>query len=349
MFSNGKIALTILNSGATLADLVLKEDATRFSPLWNPARAARLAGGTADASGVMGHFLCLDGFGSPSKAELKAGYPFHGEAGSQHFEILQSTKVGSIASVILAARLPLAHEFVTRTIRMADGENIAYIDTEVENLLSFDRPISWAEHATIGPPFFEPGKVAVDIPAHRCRVRPEKETPFPGRLEPLRDFEWPMAPLRNGGDANLLDVPGGKAGFDLAACLVNPERTYGYIAAFRRDKKLLFGYVFRRRDFPWLMNWMNYSGDSQAARGIEFSTQPYDVSHRETVDAHEMFGMPTYRWLSAKSKLRTRFLLFYTKTPDDFDAVSDILLEDGQLKIRSKSGQTIVLNARLSL
>jgi len=42
------------------------------------------------------------------------------------------------------------------------------------------------------------------------------------------------------------------------------------------------------------MSWMNYSGDARAARGFEFSTQPFDVSHRETVDAHEMFGTPTY-------------------------------------------------------
>ena len=48
---------------------------------------------------------------------------------------------------------------------------------EVENLLAIDRPISWAEHATIGPPFLEPGKVIVDMPADRCRVRAEKPGP----------------------------------------------------------------------------------------------------------------------------------------------------------------------------
>jgi hypothetical protein len=62
-----------------------------------------------------------------------------------------------------------------------------------------------------------------------------------------------------------------------------------------------------------------------------------------------MFGMPTYRWLPAKSKLRTRFLLFYTKVPDDFAAVADIVLDKGQLQIKNTAGRDVVLNARLPL
>jgi hypothetical protein len=53
--------------------------------------------------------------------------------------------------------------------------------------------------------------------------------------------------------------------------------------------------------------------------------------------------------LPAKSKVTMRFLLFYTKVPDDFDAVEDVELENWQLKICSKMGRTIVLKARLPL
>ena len=339
VLSNGKIELTVTFSGASLANLTLLEDSNRLSPYWSTAKST---------GGVVGHFLCLDGFGAPSLEEQKVGYTFHGEAGSRRFEIIQSTKVGPVSSIMMATQLPLAQEFVTRTLRMVDDENVAYVETEVESLLSIDRPISWAEHVTIGPPFLEPGKVIVDMPATRCRVRAEKPGPIPGRLKPLEDFTWPMAPLRKGGTANLLSVPEETA-LDLASCQIDPARDYGYVTALRRDKRLLFGYVFHRQEFPWIMSWMNYTGNAQAARGIEFATQPFDVSHRETVDAHEMFGTPTYRWLPAKSKMRTRFLLFYTRTPDDFSAVADIELEKGQLRIKSKTGQAIVLNARLAL
>ena len=130
---------------------------------------------------------------------------------------------------------------------------------------------------------------------------------------------------------------------------MNPARTYGYVTALRTDKQLLFGYVFRREEYPWLMNWMNYTGDAGAARGIEFSTQPFGVSHRETVDAHEMFGTPTYKWLPAKSKLRTRFLFFYTRVPADFSAVADVTLEANRVTIKDSSGRTVVLSASQGL
>ena len=176
----------------------------------------------------------------------------------------------------------------------------------------------------------------------RCRGRAEKAGST-GKLAYLADFDWPMAPLTKGGSVNLFTLPAGVTSLDLAACLIDPSRIYAYITAHRMDKQLLFGYVFRREDYPWVIDWMNYSGDARAARGVEFSTRPFDVSHRETVDANEMSGAPTYKWLPAKAKLRTRFLFFYTRVPADFAGVADVRLENGRLDIVDKSGKPITL------
>ena len=136
---------------------------------------------------------------------------------------------------------------------------------------------------------------------------------------------------------------------DLAACQIDPARANGYIAAFRPDKKLIFGYVFRRADYPWVMSWMNYTGDARAARGFEFSTQPFDVPHRETVDVHDMFGTPTYKWLPAKAKIQSSFLFFYARTPEGFGRVADVELGSGRLTIKDGGGHTMTLNARRPL
>jgi hypothetical protein len=279
---NDKIELTILLRGATLANLVIREDSEKLSPYWNTERALRAAGS------------------SPQRS--------------------------------------------TRTITVLKGESLVYVNTEVENLLAIDHPLSWAEHATTGPPFLSPGNTIIDIPATKCRVRPEKAGST-GKLAYEKDFVWPLAPLTRGGSVDLTTVPANGISLDLATCLIDPARTYGYVTVLRPDKHLLFGYVFRREEFPWLMSWMNYSGDARAARGVEFSTQPFDVSHRETVDVHEMFGAPTYKWLPAKAKLHASFLLFYTKTPEVFGSVADVTLENGRIQIRDKSGRAITLTA----
>jgi len=338
---NDKLELTVLTRGATLANLVLRDDAEKLSPYWNTDRALKPNGPPpSPLAGSIGHFLCLDGFGSPSDEEAAAGIPFHGEASKQQFE----TATGTATTINFKARLPLAQEDITRTITLLDGENVVYVNTEVENLLAIDHPISWAEHATTGPPFLSPGQTIIDLPATKCRVRPQKAGST-GKLAYGKDFVWPMGPLTKGGTVNLTSVPANETSLDLASCIIDPTRTYGYITVLRPDKHLIFGYVFRREEFPWLMSWMNYSGDARAARGFEFSTQPFDVSHRETVDAHEMFGTPTYKWLPAKAKLHTSFLLFYSKAPDGFESVADVKFEGGQIQIRDKLGRVILLKA----
>ena len=68
-------------------------------------------------------------------------------------------------SLTQAVQLPRVHEVYTRTLRMADGENVVYVNGTLLSLLDFDRPINWAEHATIGSPFLDPGVTVVDISA----------------------------------------------------------------------------------------------------------------------------------------------------------------------------------------
>jgi hypothetical protein len=322
--SNDKIDLTVLLNGGTLARLI--------SPYAS-----------------MGHFLCLDGFGAPSDQELAAGMPFHGEASKQLWKAISSQSSGKARSLKIDASLPLAQENISRTFEIVDGENVIYVESELENLVAFDRPVCWAEHATLGPPFLEKGRLVVDMPAAQCRVRAEKLHALPNRLVFLRDFTWPMAPTVDGGQADLRSIP--EQNFlDLASCQMDPKRTLGFVTAFHSGKHLLFGYVFRREEYPWVMSWMNYTGNERAARGMEFSTQPFDVSRREAIEANPLFGTPTFRWLPAKSKIRSRFLLFYARAPEEFTRVDDITLAGGVLTIEDRTtGKRITLAVSLHL
>jgi hypothetical protein len=331
VLTNDRLEVTILGTGGTFTNLRLR-DGEALGPL---------AG--------MGHFLALDGFGGPSEPERVAGMPFHGEASKQVIQVIGSQNAGPVRSISFQAALPLAQETLTRTVEMVEGENVVYVTSDLESGIAVDRPVSWAEHATIGPPFLERGKTVVDMPALSCRVRPFKPGPIPGRLVYERDFQWPLAPIKDGGQADLRLVPTDNNYLDLASCQIDPKRTLAFVTALQLDKHLLFGYVFRRQDYPWLMSWMNYTGDSRAARGMEFSTQPFDISHQETVAMSPLFGTPTFRWLPAKAKLETRFLFFYTKVPEGFTRIDDVLLEGGKLTIVDRSGLRLVLPASRGL
>jgi hypothetical protein len=58
-----------------------------------------------------------------------------------------------------------------------------------------------------------------------------------------------------------------------------------------------------------------------------------------------LFGQPTFRWLPAKSKIENKFLIFYTKVPDDFTRIDDVTLADGKVTILDHSGKRVVLPA----
>ena len=331
LIANNKIELTALANGGSFVKLVLR-DGEPLSPF-----------------GRVPHMLALDGFGAPSPEEAAAGMPFHGEAGKQLFKVIASHEAGPVHSLTMQATLPLAQETLTRTIELPDGENVVRVTSDLDSLLSIDRPISWAEHATIGPPFMEKGQVVVDMPAINCRVRPYKPGAIPGHLVYGKDFKWPLAPTVDGGQADLRVIPIDHNWLDLASCQLDPQRELEFVTALQLEKHILLGYIFRREDFPWLMSWMNFTGDAHAARGMEFSTQTFDISHRETVAMNPLFGTPTFRWLPAKSRIQTRFLMFYTRVPDGFTKIENVTLESGHLKILDHSGKSVTLAASQGL
>jgi hypothetical protein len=344
--SNGKLELTFLPQGASIASVVLTDDSEKMNPLWNPVRMNREQGREAKASSATGHMLCVDGFGPPSADERKAGFPFNGEATSQTFDI-QSSKSGSTAEVTLIAKLPIVQEQVTRTLRMVDGENVVYVESQLENLMAFDRPINWGEHATIGSPFLEPGVTVVDLSAGRSQTT-EYSNPSAGgganastqrRLASDKEFRWPMAPGLDGNWVDMRQTPENPHYVDHTGTQMDPARKLEWTTALNPKRKLILGYIFRREDYPWLQTWGNYPSAASMARGLEFATQPFSLSRRDATTQGSMFGTPTYRWLPAKSKITTKFLMFYAWVPEGFTKVDDVRLENGQIVVMDRTAE----------
>ncbi|HMF74543.1 MAG TPA: hypothetical protein VK604_02670 [Bryobacteraceae bacterium] len=339
VLTSSKLQLTIMTKGSTLANLILTDDPEKLSPLWNPMRMARELGRDAQYQGGAGHFVCVDGFGPTSPEERAAGLPGHGEAHTEVFEV-HSAHQGSNTAITLTAKLPIVQEQFTRTFRVVDGENVISVESELENLMGFDRPVNWAEHATIGTPLLEPGVTVVDVSGSRSRTRPYPKVDTGNverRLAPGQDFQWPLAPGLDGKTIDLRQTPLQPHFLDHAVTLLDPARELEWVTALQPKKRLVLGYVFKRAEYPWLQYWGNYPPTLKMARGLEFSTQPFDVSRREVVSAGPMFDTPTYRWLPAKSKIKTRFLLFYAHVPEGFTKVDDVTVENGQIVITDRA------------
>jgi hypothetical protein len=358
ILSNGRLELTVLTQGAGIASLVMTDKAERFSPLWNPIRLARETGRSDyQFTGMFGHFPCVDGFGQPSAEERAAGLPQHGEAHVTKFKVTQDQGSNSFT---LSATFPIVQETFTRTFRMVPGENVVYVDSQLENLLGFDRPVNWAEHATVSAPYVAAGKMMVFQSGMRSQNRPAAagqagqtgrggapattanqgrgNAPGNGRpLESGKDFTWPMAPGANGITVDMSSIPDNVPAGDHTTTLLDPTRRLEWLATLNTEKGLIYGYVIRREDYPWIQHWGNYPSLPGLVRGLEFGTQPYDVSRREVISKNSMFDTLMYRWLPAKSKIESHFVIFYARVPEGFRKVDEVTLEHGQITVEDRT------------
>ena len=91
-------------------------------------------------------------------------------------------------------------------------------------------------------------------------------------------------------------------------------------------------------------------GGRRSQRGMEFAVQPFDLPRRDVIQTNSMFVPPPYRWLPANSKISSSFVMFYTRTPDGFSQVDDVVLENGSVTILDRAHRkTIVLKASRGL
>ena len=324
-----RLRVTVVQSGGHLVEVLLKEPGA-VNPLWNQtrptidpdqydaARHERLYGGGPGArlmSGLLGHNLCFPFWGNPSEAEYRAGMTYHGETGVARW---RQVSAGADALTI-AADLPESRTRFTRTLQVKD--QVLYAESFAENLAAWDRPVGWCEHVTLGPPFLEKGVTLIDAPLTRGRVNGDASG---------AEFRWPEG--QGGTRLNLRTVRNIERSGFVNNFLIDPTHEFGFFAAVHPGRRLLFGYVFRRSDYPWLNIW-EANNPEMLTRGLEFSNTPNHGTMRTLVATPALFGTPAYEWLEGRGQLRKRFAAFSVRVPENYRGVADVRIFPDRLEI----------------
>jgi hypothetical protein len=343
--------VSVLAGGGHICELNLNA-CNGVNPLWRPpwvtidptryatVKHARRYGQPPDGrllAGIGGHSLSFDHFGPPSREETAAGLTTHGEAPALKWRIQKKAQAPK-PQLQYGLTLPEARIRFSRKLSLDRVNPVIYCEEEAVNLSPYDRPISWNEHVTFGPPFLEAETTWFDMPATRAKVCPSSYSPrfF---LQPDAEFRWPNAPTKDGKRMNLRSTPARRFGH-YTAQLLNPELEIGFIAACNPRLKLLVVYAFRRADFPWVGNWEERYNRTQApwlrktfCRGLEFSTTPFAIPRRETIEQGPLFAERTYRWLPAKSTARVRFLILLFDVPQAFRGVASVSIAKRRIDV----------------
>ena len=367
VLDNGRMRVAALQGGGHLAEIRLRSSDPRKSI--NPMRVPHFPtiepwqyeadrhdsvyGGRADRwlqAGYMGHLLNFPTFGDPSTLEAANSLGTHGEALMVRWQKQQSEVTHDAVRLEYAAHLPKTMYNVGRTLTLLASETVLYIEEWVENLAAFDRPAHWVEHVTFGQPFAEPGKNILDMPATNGEVRPAGG---PANSLQAKAIEWPIGTSYDGKTVSLREMQTRPKSYTYYGVLMDQARETSYLTAYHTDYRILVGYVWRTKDFPWLGDWQEnqrmtippWNGEV-IARGLEFGTTPFEGTMREVVEEGRIHGIPVYRWIGGRERLTVRYIAFLAEIPEGFNGVADVEVRGGSLHITERqTGSIISLNS----
>ncbi|MGC4054266.1 MAG: hypothetical protein QM757_34710 [Paludibaculum sp.] len=317
---NEHLQIVVTREGGHLA--VIRDKATGVNPLWSPpwptiepstydpAKHPEY-GANAESkllSGILGHNLCLDLFGGPSDEEAAAGMTVHGEASVNEYDI---TVTGD--TLTQKTTLPCAHLAFQRTIQLPAGARRAVVTETVENLDSWDRPIAWTQHVTLGPPFLECGITQFRASATKSQVIDSGFSDV-GYMKPGAEFTWPLVPTTQGGVEDMQLFTARKISGAFSTHLMDPERETAFFSAWSPTSGIAIAYIWKQNDFPWMGIWEENHGrdvppwNGQAlTRGMEFGASPFPESRRKMIHRGHLFGVPGYAWVPAKSRVTVQY------------------------------------------
>jgi galactose mutarotase-like enzyme len=181
--------------------------------------------------------------------------PFHGEVATVPWAVEAGGGDDAVELVgrVHCSRTPFALE---RRMRLERGSPVLTLRERVENVSDEAHHLVWGHHCVVGAPFLEAG-CRLHAAARTIVTLPEawEDT---ARLAPGQHEPWPQALLRDGGRADLRDVPGPETGSHDDVFLTGLEP--GDVAVENPRLGRTFRLRFDHLLFRCLCTWQPYGG-----------------------------------------------------------------------------------------
>jgi len=284
-----------------------------------------------------GHFLCLGRWGLPSEGEMRAGVPNHGEIAN----ILW--KQEEISGLLLKMETTGTKEglHVERIIRLDAIEPVIKVTETIININPLGRLYNMVQHPTLAAPFLDESTVINCNGTNGFDQSNYKKAS-------ANNFLWPYMKDENG---ISIDLRNPKTKYNsVFSFVVDTSFETGWITAYSPAYNLLFGYAWKRSDYPWIHLWQHWEGDMITYRGIEFGTAGIHQPFPEILNtAVHLLGEKTFEYIDAGESVSKNYFSFIYKPENKFTGVDDIKIEDDRIRITINNNEIISLHTRLDI
>ncbi len=329
---NNKTIVTIDLFGGAITDFHLKNSDT--NPLSFVFSKEQMPANNKEGAPYQGHFLCLGRWGSPSAGEIKAGLSNHGQIANV---LWNAEKNISQINLEMNATAPLEGLSIQRKIVLDEEQPVYAVKEVVNNMNSLGRLYNIVQHPALAAPFLDETTI-ID-----CNASAGFDQAFYKDIS-NNTIQWPVAKDNN---QNEIDLRKSSQPYNAVfSFIIKKDAEYGWITAFSPKHNLLFGYTWKRSDYPWIHLWQHYTNGIIQYRGLEFGTagihQPFnEILNTSTI----LFGEKTFAFIDAGEYISKKYFSFIYNTDPGFEGVKDIRILNDQIQIKAKKGADIIFKS----
>lgn len=326
---NDLVSLIVDPVGGAITSFRLKQ--TDVNPLSFSFSKEQMPSNNKAGANYQGHFLCLGRWGEPSPGEVQAGMPNHGEAANIDWQVKASIRT-KLQMEVTAAKEGL---HVKRTIEMDSVSPVYMVEETVTNINLLGRMFNIVQHPTIASPFLDAETLI------NCNAR--KGFDQAKYKQAISDvIEWPNA---KGEAGKLISLSNPDFNYSsVYSFVVDQSSEYGWIIAFSEKYQLMFGYLWKRSDYPWIHLWQHYEDNKIRYRGMEFGTAGIHQPFNEILEtATTLFGEKTYAYIDAGESISKKYGSFIHPIPERFTGVENVYLVENNLIIKTSGDSNDII------
>ncbi len=324
---NALTTLTIDLFGGGIIDFHLN-GANNINPLSFIFTREQMPENNKAGAPYQGHFLCLGRWGLPSKGEMKAGVPNHGQIANINWTLKENLK--NLLSMDVNSELEGLH--VERTIVLDKNNAVYAVKEEVTNINPLGRLYNMVQHPTLAAPFLN------ELTIIDCNATTGFDQVSYKEAE-KNILKWPYLK-----DTNE-DLRNPKKPYNAVfSFIINKNSAVGWITAYSPKYNLLFGYIWKRNNYPWVHLWQHWEDNEIKYRGIEFGTAGIHQPFKEILETStNIFGEKTFGYLDAGETISKNYISFILNVDDNFKGVRDMKIAEDIIQIEPKENRPFII------
>jgi len=107
--------------------------------------------------------------------------------------------------------------------------------------------------------------------------------------------------------------------------IADPSEEYAWITTYSQKYQMVFGYIWKRVDYPWIHLWQHFENDKIKYRGLEFGTAAIHQPFKKILElGAEMLGVKTMEYIDAGEELSREYTCFLMSVKEKITGISKV-------------------------